>query len=191
MRTASTISATETPGFKFIKRSRSRCLAAGGMPRISRYRSALAIRTASSGPSHEAANDSYMSRRLRSRAALRRSDRTSADGRCNCAWMDQYCQHCRRLAIKMPPLRRLDLRRPIATNELSDLQMVCLWRRFFGHSFVPCRRSARLYPLRFTQHILPSRVLHPFGEPRLAFFRLVSKHPERGRWVPPYPMVRE
>lgn len=75
----------------------------------------------------------------------------------------------------------LDSRTMTATNELSDLQTVCLWRRFFGHSFVPCRRFARLYQLAISQAILTSRVLHPFGDPRLAFFRRVPKNPAMAR----------
>ena len=170
MRTASTMSATTLPVFQLVRRSRSACLAAGGTPRSSRYRSAQAIRTASCGSSQEAANDSNVSSFLRSRPALRRSHKSTADGRCDSVRMGQYCQHCTRLAIKISIAKTLDLRRGIATNELSDLQKVCLWRRFFGHSFVPCRRFARLYRLLPKQDILISRVLHPFGDPRLAFF---------------------
>jgi len=113
---------------------------------------------------------SMMSSRASIRSAKRLSHRSSADGRCDSVRMGQYCQHGTRLAIKISVAKTLDLRRGIATNELSGLQSVCLWRRFFGHSLMPCRRFARLYRLLPKQDILISRVLHPFGDPRLAFF---------------------
>lgn len=71
-----------------------------------------------------------------------------------------------RYGITLP--ENLDSWQAIAIKNASDPSTVCLWRRFFGHSLVPCRRFARLYRLLSKQAILTSRVLHLFGEPRLA-----------------------
>lgn len=163
------MSATASPGFQLDRRSRSTSLAAGGTPSSWRYRSAQAIRTASGGPSLDAANDSYISSFWRSRSALRRSHSPAAVGRCDSASTRRYCHHHRRLASEISAMKTLDSWEAIAIKNSSDQKTVCLWRRFFRHSFVPCRRFARLYPLLREQHILTSRVLHPFGDPRLAF----------------------